>query len=235
MSTKAACFGTVASSLHLARPQPYYFRALSSCTGVTKHSLLNFPNKTNEWTNQTCHFSSKTGAVSYYDVLEITPKVGQSQIKAAYYRLSKKFHPDVNKEADAKQKFGSIAEAYEILGNKRNRMQYDQSQGFGKNSIHTRAVYDSDYQSIIKNRGDFKKRAAPVMGKTDIYDFDEFYKQHYGDYVKFNKNKSESEKAFVKELNRNKGFQLKRGLLYCSVMAFAMSMSIYFAVKATKL
>jgi len=52
--------------------------------------------------------------VSYYDMMELTPKATQKQIKAAYYRLSKKFHPDVNDEPDAKEKFAMLAEAYEV-------------------------------------------------------------------------------------------------------------------------
>lgn len=40
----------------------------------------------------------------------------QDEIKKAYFKLAKEYHPDVNKAAEAKEKFGSINEAYETLG-----------------------------------------------------------------------------------------------------------------------
>jgi preprotein translocase subunit Sec63 len=47
---------------------------------------------------------------SYYDILGITKSASQSQIKAAYRKLSKQYHPDVSQEPDAKNKFQEIAE-----------------------------------------------------------------------------------------------------------------------------
>lgn len=63
---------------------------------------------------------------SHYDVLGLTPKATQVDVKAAYYNLSKVYHPDVNKgSSDAAEKFRDINAAYEILGNYKLRRLYD--------------------------------------------------------------------------------------------------------------
>ena len=50
----------------------------------------------------------------YYEVLGVAKGASQDEIKKAYRKLSKQFHPDINKEADAEDKFKEISEAYEI-------------------------------------------------------------------------------------------------------------------------
>jgi DnaJ-class molecular chaperone len=60
-----------------------------------------------------------------YDRLEITPDASTSDIKKAYYKLSKQWHPDKNPSDTAKQKFQEIAEAYEILSDDEKRKNYD--------------------------------------------------------------------------------------------------------------
>lgn len=51
----------------------------------------------------------------YYKILELDPSCSIEEIKQAYRRLAKKYHPDVNKSANAHQKFIEISEAYEVL------------------------------------------------------------------------------------------------------------------------
>ncbi|MEI4769495.1 molecular chaperone DnaJ [Psychrobacillus sp. FJAT-51614] len=73
----------------------------------------------------------------YYEVLGLTKGASQDEIKKAYRKLSKQYHPDINKEADAEEKFKEISEAYEVLSDEQKRAQYDQfghagpNQGFG--------------------------------------------------------------------------------------------------------
>ena len=73
----------------------------------------------------------------YYEVLGVAKGASQDEIKKAYRKLSKQYHPDINKEADAEDKFKEISEAYEILSDEQKRAQYDQfghagpNQGFG--------------------------------------------------------------------------------------------------------
>ena len=66
-----------------------------------------------------------------YDVLGVSKDASQAEIKKAYRKLSKKYHPDLNDSDDAEQKFKEISDAYEILGDEQKRKQYDQ---FGSTS-----------------------------------------------------------------------------------------------------
>ena len=63
----------------------------------------------------------------YYDVLGVSRNADESQIKKAYRKLAKKYHPDTNAgNAEAEQKFKEVTEAYDVLGDKEKRKMYDQ-------------------------------------------------------------------------------------------------------------
>jgi curved DNA-binding protein len=68
----------------------------------------------------------------YYDTLGVKPDASDGEIKAAYRRLARRYHPDVSKEAGAEDKFKAVNEAYEALRDKQKRAAYDQlrSRGF---------------------------------------------------------------------------------------------------------
>jgi len=61
----------------------------------------------------------------YYDILGVKRDATDSEIKSAYRKLARKFHPDVNKTKEAESKFKDINEAYEVLGDKQKRQRYD--------------------------------------------------------------------------------------------------------------
>ncbi|HTD28861.1 MAG TPA: DnaJ C-terminal domain-containing protein [Xanthomonadaceae bacterium] len=61
----------------------------------------------------------------YYKVLGVEAGAGEAEIKAAYRRLARKFHPDVSKESGAEEKFKAVNEAYEVLRDAKKRAAYD--------------------------------------------------------------------------------------------------------------
>ncbi|HEF7977553.1 TPA: DnaJ domain-containing protein, partial [Campylobacter jejuni] len=75
---------------------------------------------------------------SLYETLEVSKNASADEIKKAYRRLARKYHPDINKEKGAEEKFKEINAAYEILSDEKKRAQYDQygDSMFGGQSFH---------------------------------------------------------------------------------------------------
>ncbi len=66
----------------------------------------------------------------YYKIMGVERNATQAEIKRAYRKLARKYHPDVSKEADAEKRFKEVGEAYEVLKDPEKRSAYDQ---FGAN------------------------------------------------------------------------------------------------------
>lgn len=67
-----------------------------------------------------------------YKILGVKFDAEHKEIKENFYKLSKEFHPDVNKDESSLKKFREIVEAYEILSNSEKRREYDSKMGFGR-------------------------------------------------------------------------------------------------------
>lgn len=69
----------------------------------------------------------------YYEILGVKKDATEAEIKSAFRKLARKYHPDVNKEKGAEEKFKDINEAYEVLGDKQKRQRYDSLGGAWQN------------------------------------------------------------------------------------------------------
>jgi len=91
----------------------------------------------------------------YYKILEVEENASDDDIKKSYRTLSKKYHPDVN--PDGSEKFKEIAEAYEILGDKTKRQQYDHS----KNNPYAGTPFQDIFSSMFAQQNpNFRQRKS---------------------------------------------------------------------------
>ena len=67
----------------------------------------------------------------YYSILGVDPKADDKTIKSAYRKLARKYHPDVNSEQGAEDKFKEVAEAYDVLKHADKRAEYDEIRQYG--------------------------------------------------------------------------------------------------------
>ena len=104
----------------------------------------------------------------YYQILGVAPEAETSEIKAAYRRLARKYHPDLNPEKDAEEKFKEVAEAWEVLKEDNRRAEYDELRRYGgKHRQHFepppgwRSATGGDFQHF---GGDFSEFFQSIFG-----------------------------------------------------------------------
>ena len=72
----------------------------------------------------------------FYKALGVSEDASESDIKKAYRKLSRKYHPDLNPgDAAAEKKFKEISEAYDVLSDKKQREEYDQIRRYGASGM----------------------------------------------------------------------------------------------------
>jgi curved DNA-binding protein len=70
----------------------------------------------------------------YYKILGVKPDADAKEIKSAYRKLARKYHPDVSEHQDAENQFKEVAEAYEVLKHADKRAEYDEIRKYGRRS-----------------------------------------------------------------------------------------------------
>ena len=81
----------------------------------------------------------------YYEVLGVSKDASQAEIKSAFRKLAKKYHPDVSKEPDAEERFKEAQEAYAVLSDESKRKQYDQ---FGHSAFDNNGAGGYDFSGF---------------------------------------------------------------------------------------
>lgn len=117
------------------------------------------------------------GKRDYYDVLEIGKTASDADIKKAYRKLAKKYHPDMNKDnPQAEEKFKEVTEAYNVLSDKEKRKLYDEyghaafsegftgQQGAGGQEFHFHGNPGGGYQEFHYSGGDMDDILEGLFG-----------------------------------------------------------------------
>jgi curved DNA-binding protein len=117
--------------------------------------------------------------IDYYKVLGVDSDADEATIKTAYRKLARKYHPDVNKEAGAEDKFKEVAEAYHVLKDSERRAEFDdikkyggraggfqgqgqqRSQGFNPGG----GGFEGDFSDFFSAFGGGQRQPRPVRGQ----------------------------------------------------------------------
>lgn len=129
----------------------------------------------------------------YYKILGVEKSAAEKDIKQAYRKLARKFHPDVNPgDKSSEQRFKEINEAYEVLGDKDKRAQYDQLGSY----VSGGRIPDDIFSSFSGGAGGGRRYSSPgggvqfdfgdlgggfrTSGTGGIGDFSDFFNSLFG-------------------------------------------------------
>lgn len=117
----------------------------------------------------------------YYEILGVKRGATEAEVKSAYRKLARKFHPDVNKTKEAEQKFKDINEAYEVLSDKSKRSRYD---SLGANwQGGSEYTPPPGYEGFNFNFNNQRGAAGQSFGFDDLGGFSDFFGSLFGDMV----------------------------------------------------
>lgn len=94
----------------------------------------------------------------YYQILQVDPNATLEEIKQAYHRLARKYHPDISKEADAERRFKEIKSAYEVLKDPQQRANY---------TTRFKIILPYSYEWFISKRNTWLNYFAQQQAKND--------------------------------------------------------------------
>lgn len=118
--------------------------------------------------------------IDYYQILGIEKKATEKDIKNAYRKLARKYHPDVNpNDKDAQRKFQEVNEANEVLSDPEKRKKYDQ---YGKDWKHAEQFEQSRQSQQNQHRGNFEQGGFDqgYSGGFEGTDFSDFFSSMFG-------------------------------------------------------
>src|SRR5437868_9973702 len=121
-------------------------------------------------------------SLDYYEALGVPRDASEDEIRQAYRRLARKYHPDVNKEPGADDRFKEISEAYEVLRDPEKRERYDRlgaNWKAGEDVSGTEGFSDSGFGGFGSDGGSFRDMRVD-FGGGGIGDFSDFFEGMLG-------------------------------------------------------
>ncbi|CAG8596221.1 10375_t:CDS:2 [Diversispora eburnea] len=164
----------------------------------------------------------------HYDILEIPQNADRQLIKSQFYKLSKKYHPDVNlNDENAHSKFLLISEAYSVLINDQSRKEYDRSIQKSiryRNPANPQTHYSSHHFRPKVRRKNSGVHSNHQHQRPNLkFNFHEHYQRHYGEELR--RAKAAAERDRLNNINKEESLKeevqnrrLLRLILFLSVL-----------------
>ncbi len=115
-------------------------------------------------------------AKNYYDILGVSKNAGKDEIKKAYRKLARKWHPDINPgNKEAEQKFKEISEAYDVLGNEEKKKLYDE---FGEDGL--RSGFDAEQARQYQKWQTYQDESMRDEASGRFHSFEDIFGDIFG-------------------------------------------------------
>ena len=135
----------------------------------------------------------------YYEILGVKKEASDAEIKSAYRKMARKFHPDVNKTKEAEQKFKDLNEAYEVLSDKEKRQRYDSLGGNWQNGANFTPPPGYENFNFNFGQGGQGRGGAQGINFEDLGGFSDFFGSLFGDMMGGGARKTHSRRSNMYE------------------------------------
>lgn len=145
---------------------------------------------------------------NYYRILGVNPSATAEEVRRAYRVLARRYHPDVNPDSTAVDKFKDIAEAYRILGDSTQRSNYDMDFESSQRGQGPKSGVDA-YRENQRKTSEFQDAMKRAKAQQRSSATEKFYKQKYADFGRVDPAGVDSSKVKPGNTSKNPTFEEK--------------------------